>query len=217
MKPNLLLKRILFMGIFLILTHLSSFAQNKTITGKVTSTGNAPVEGVSVTVKGSQSGVVTKGDGSFSIPVPTGSVVLVFSSVGYVTQEVPVGDRDVVNTSLEESSEKLTDIVVVGYGTQKKREVTSAVTSVSSEQFNKGNISDVAQLLQGKVAGLSIARAGGNPNGGFAIRLRGLSTLGANTQPLVVLDGQIGADLNSVDPNDIKSIDVLKDGSAAAI
>lgn len=217
MKPNLLLKRILFMGIFLVLTHLSSFAQNKTITGKVTSTGNAPVEGVSVTVKGSQSGVVTKNDGSFSIPVPPGSVVLVFSSVGYVTQEVPVGDRDVVNTSLEESSEKLTDIVVVGYGTQKKREVTSAVTSVNSEQFNKGNISDVAQLLQGKVAGLSIARAGGNPNGGFAIRLRGLSTLGANTQPLVVLDGQIGADLNSVDPNDIKSIDVLKDGSAAAI
>lgn len=217
MRNILLSKKMPLLGILILFLSLSLSAQNRTITGKVNAKTGTAVEGASVTVKGSQTGVTTKGDGSYSIQVPAGTVVLVFSYVGYVTQEVPVGDRSEVTVSLEESSEKLTDIVVVGYGTQRKREVTSAVTSVNSEQFNKGNISDVAQLLQGKVAGLSIARAGGNPNGGFAIRLRGLSTLGANTQPLVVLDGQIGADLNTVDPNDIKSIDVLKDGSAAAI
>src|SRR6185369_8258262 len=97
------------------------------------------------------------------------------------------------------------------------KEVTSAVATVPAEQFNKGNIGDVAQLLQGKVAGLSIARAGGNPNGGFTIRLRGLSTLGANTAPLIVVDGQVGADINTVDPNDIQSMDVLKDAASAAI
>ena len=107
--------------------------------------------------------------------------------------------------------------MVTGYGTQRKKEITSAITSISAEQFNKGNINDVAQLLQGKVAGLSIARPGGDPNGGFEIRLRGLSTIGAGTSPLVVIDGQVGADLNSIDPNDIKTIDVLKDGSSAAI
>jgi iron complex outermembrane receptor protein len=111
----------------------------------------------------------------------------------------------------------LNEVVVVGYGTQKKREITSAITRVDAEQFNKGNISDVSQLLQGKVAGLSISKPGGDPNAAFTIRLRGLSTLGANTSPLIVIDGQIGADINSVDPNDIASMDVLKDGSSAAI
>lgn len=111
----------------------------------------------------------------------------------------------------------MTDVVVVGYGTQRKKEVTAAITSVSAEQFNKGNISDVSQLLQGKVAGLSISRPGGNPNGGFTLRLRGLSTLGANTSPLIVVDGQVGADINTIDPNDIQSIDVLKDAASGAI
>jgi iron complex outermembrane receptor protein len=104
-----------------------------------------------------------------------------------------------------------------GYGTQRRREVTSAITTVKAEQFNKGNITDVGQLLQGKVAGLSVSRAGGDPNAGFTLRLRGLSTIGQNTGPLIVLDGLVGADINSVDPNDIKSFDILKDGSAAAI
>ncbi|NJL76631.1 MAG: TonB-dependent receptor plug domain-containing protein, partial [Saprospiraceae bacterium] len=109
------------------------------------------------------------------------------------------------------------EVVVTGYGTAKAKEVTSAITSIKAEDFNKGNISDPTQLLQGKVAGLTISRPGSNPNGGFNIRLRGLGTLGANTQPLVIIDGVLGADLNTVDPNDIASIDVLKDASAAAI
>src|SRR4030095_5588755 len=130
---------------------------------------------------------------------------------------MPVGNKTTIDLQLTPLAGALNEVVVVGYGTLKRKEVTSAVATVNASQFNKGNISDVAQLLQGKVAGLSISRPGGDPNGGFAIRLRGLSTLGANTQPLIVLDGQIGADINTVDPNDIKSMDILKDGSAAAI
>jgi iron complex outermembrane receptor protein len=105
----------------------------------------------------------------------------------------------------------------VGYGTQEKKELTSAVASVKSEDFNKGTVNDPVQLLQGKVAGLNITRPGGNPNGGFNVRLRGVSTFGANSEPLIVIDGVIGGSLNTVDPNDIASIDVLKDASAAAI
>jgi iron complex outermembrane receptor protein len=122
-----------------------------------------------------------------------------------------------VDIKLITVSGQLNDVVVVGYGTQRKREVTAAVTSVSAEQFNKGNVPDVAQLLQGKVAGLSISHPGGDPNAGFAIRLRGLSTLGANASPLVVVDGQVGVDINTVDPNDIQNMDVLKDAASAAI
>ena len=106
--------------------------------------------------------------------------------------------------------------VVVGYGTQKRREVTSSIASVKSDEFNKGNVDNPVQLIQGKVAGLSISKPGGDPNGAFDITW-GLSTIGANLGPLVVIDGVIGGSLDNVDPNDIESINVLKDGSAAAI
>ena len=116
------------------------------------------------------------------------------------------------------AGELLDEIVVVGYGTQKEKEITSSVTSVDAEDFNQGPINDPAQLLQGKVAGLQVYNRGGDPNGqSNVIRLRGISTVGANTEPLVVVDGIIGASLANVDPNDIESISVLKDGSAAAI
>jgi iron complex outermembrane receptor protein len=111
----------------------------------------------------------------------------------------------------------LNEVIVVGYGTQERKEITSAVTSVKAENFNQGTVNDPRQLLQGKVAGLNIARPGGNPNGGFNMRLRGISSIGENAEPLVVIDGVIGGSLATVDPNDIESMDVLKDGSAAAI
>lgn len=208
---------IIFPILLVLFAPLSLLAQNKKVSGKVLSQANTPLSSVSIQVKGTNMGTTSDVDGNFTISVPGNSSVLIFSSVGYLTQEVTVGDQLVMEVKLTESADRLADVVVVGYGTQKKREVTSAVATVNADQFNKGNINDVAQLLQGKVAGLSISRAGGNPNGGFDIRLRGLSTLGANTSPLVVLDGQVGADLNTVDPNDIASISVLKDGSSAAI
>jgi iron complex outermembrane receptor protein len=187
------------------------------VKGRITDAVNQPIQGVSVVEKGTNNGTSTDASGNFAITVTNGDATLVLTSVGFRTTEVPVNNRTQIAVTLEQETAKLNEVVVVGYGTQRRREVTSAVTTVTSEQFNKGNISDVAQLLQGKVAGLSIARTGGNPNGGFAIRLRGLSTLGANTSPLIVVDGQVGADINTVDPNDIQSIDVLKDAASAAI
>ena len=198
-------------------------ASKGVIKGTVTDSKGTTLPGVTVKLDGAVSlSKSTDVNGAYSFSnLPPGNYTLTFTFIGFAVISKPLtladGQESTVNTVLSESTNKLDEVVVVGYGTQKKREVTSAITTVNAEQFNKGNISDVAQLLQGKVAGLSIARPGGDPNGGFAIRLRGLSTLGANTQPLVVLDGQVGADINTIDPNDIKSIDVLKDGSAAAI
>jgi TonB-dependent starch-binding outer membrane protein SusC len=205
-----------FLALFILLLSNATFAQ-KTVHGIVKDNENTPLPGVSITVKGSNVGTTTGAAGNYTITVPGNTAVLIFSFVGLPSQEVEVGERTSIDISFALDMSKLNEVVVVGYGTQKRKEVTSAVTSVSSEQFNKGNIGDVAQLLQGKVAGLSIARPGGNPNGGFTIRLRGLSTLGANTSPLIVIDGQVGADINTVDPNDIQTMDVLKDAASAAI
>lgn len=192
-------------------------AQTKTVTGTVTGGDDGlGIPRANVTVKGTTRGTPTDLDGNYTIDV-SADETLVFSFIGYVPQEVLVGNQTTINIVLQPDVAMLDEVVVVGYGSQEKKEITSAVASIKPEDFNKGNISDPTQLLQGKVAGLSITRPGGDPNGGFNIRLRGLSTFGANSSPLIVLDGVPGADLNNIDPNDIASIDVLKDGSAAAI
>lgn len=192
-------------------------AQQKTVTGKVTSQSEGNLPGVYVVVRGTSTGVITDAEGNFSITVPGPDAVLAFSFIGYTSQEITVGSGSVFNVVLEPSISTLGEIVVTGYGTQKKKEITSAISSVRSDDFNKGNLNTPEQLIVGKVAGLSISKAGGDPNGGYTIRLRGLSTIGANTQPLVVIDGVIGGSLENVDPNDIESMSVLKDGSAASI
>ncbi|MBX2926977.1 MAG: SusC/RagA family TonB-linked outer membrane protein [Saprospiraceae bacterium] len=193
-----------------------AFAQ-RTISGTVTDAASKePLIGANVLVVGTSSGTITDIDGTYSISVPAGATELEFSYTGYNSQKVTIGTSNSVDVSLS-AGRLLDEVVVVGYGTQKSKEVTSSVTSVKAEDFNRGNVNDPAQLIQGKVAGLSIARPGADPNGGFTVRLRGLSTLGANTQPLIIIDGLIGGSLNLVDPNDIETIDVLKDGSAAAI
>lgn len=214
MRKKLLHYVAALLAMLLTFSHIS-FAQT-TVRGTVTDNGR-PLSGVSVTVKGTSVGTTTNDQGAYTISVPANRGTLVITNVGYQAQEVQVNGRSSVDVPLTAASGQLNEIVVTGYGTQRRREVTSAITTVNAEQFNKGNITDVAQLLQGKVAGLSISRPGGNPNQGFDIRLRGLSTIGANAQPLVVLDGQVGADLNTVDPNDIASVDILKDASSAAI
>jgi iron complex outermembrane receptor protein len=195
-----------------------AYGQGRTVTGTVIDgDDNSPLPGVSILVKGTNQGTTTDIEGKFSVSVPEGSDVLVFSYVGYTSQEVAIAGRSNISVTMALDTKALGEVVVIGYGVQDKKEITSAVASVKSEDFNRGNVNDVGQLLQGKVAGLSVTRAGGNPNQGFNIRLRGLSTIGASTGPLIIIDGVIGADLNSVDPNDIETMDVLKDGSAAAI
>jgi TonB-dependent starch-binding outer membrane protein SusC len=193
-------------------------AQSRSISGTVMDARlGDPVPGATVIVKGTTRGAATDLDGKFTLPLQAGDQVLVISFVGYLTQEIEIGNQSTITINLQEDIQSLQEAVVIGYGSQDKKEITSAVVGVKPEDFNRGNVSNPAQLLQGKVAGLSITRPGGNPNAGFNVRLRGLSTFGANSSPLIVLDGVIGASLENVDPNDIQSIDVLKDGSAAAI
>ena len=196
-------------------------AQTKAVAGKIVDAKDgSAISGITVTAvtaSGKKVAAVSSNDGTYKVASAEVITRIVVSGVGFEQQDLAVGKNTTLNVSLTSSVASLGDVVVVGYGTQKKKEITSAITRISAEEFNKGNVNDVAQLLQGKVAGLSIARPGGNPNEGFSIRLRGLSTIGANTSPLVVVDGVVGADLNSIDPADIKSVDVLKDGSAAAI
>ncbi len=174
-----------------------------------------PLPGATVIVSGTNTGTVADFDGNYSISANAGDV-LVFSFVGFTAQEVTVGNQDTIDVVLVPSNE-LEEVLVTGYGSQQQKEITSAVVSVGSESFNKGAINDASELLQGKVAGLTIYNRGGNPNASSTIRLRGLSTIGANSSPLVVIDGVVGASLDNVDPSDIESFNVLKDASAAAI
>ncbi|MBN8652724.1 MAG: SusC/RagA family TonB-linked outer membrane protein [Cytophagales bacterium] len=213
-KLYLLVRRCLTVA--LIFGTLTSFAQ-QTVTGKVTAADDGSgIPGVNVLEKGTTNGTVSDTEGNFRISVGA-NATLVFSFVGYASQEVAVGGQSVVNVSLQSDVTALSEVVVVGYGSQDKKEITGSVVSLSSEQFNRGNVNDPRQLLQGKVPGLSIYNRGGNPNSSATFRLRGISTIGSNSQPLIVIDGVLGASLDNVDPNDIESINVLKDGSAAAI
>lgn len=193
-----------------------SVSAQKVISGTVTdAANNDPLIGANVLIKGTGTGTITDIDGTYSLRASEGDV-LIFSYAGYTDQEITVGASGTINIALA-AGRLLDEVVVVGYGTQRTKEVTSAVVSVSKEQFNQGPISDPAQLLQGKVSGLQIYNRGGDPNRASTIRMRGISTVGANVEPLIVIDGIIGASLQNVDPNDIESMDVLKDGSAAAI
>ena len=192
--------------------------QQKTVTihGTVKDTHGEALVGVSVLEKGTTNGAATNLNGQFTLNVKGSSSVLVVSYVGYQGKEITVGSQRQLTIILQEESEVLKDAVVIGYGTQRKGDVTSAIASVKAEDFTTGNIGDAGQLIKGKVAGLSITKGNGDPNEESAIRLRGvISLLGDNT-PLVLIDGVEG-DLTSVAPEDIASIDVLKDASAAAI
>lgn len=206
--------------LFLLLTLLSfsltALAQQK-ITGKVKDSSGEPVIGASVVVKDNKTmGTITDFDGNFSLDVPSGSV-LVISYIGYVTQEVPVTGKKSLDIMLKEDTKTLDEVVVIGYGTQRKGDVTSSVASVKADNFVKGAVKDVGQLIQGKVAGLAITNPSGDPTGNTQIKLRGTNTIGgANTDPLVLIDGIPGS-LSTVAPEDVESVDVLKDGSAAAI
>ena len=194
-----------------------TFGQAKTIKGKVTSATEGPLPGVNIVLQGTQQGTMTDAGGNYTISVPGPQAVLVYSFISYTPQSITVGTQSTIDVVLAPALSALNEVVVTGYGTQKKREVTSSITSVKSDEFNKGSVQSPVALIQGKVSGLSISKAGGDPNGSYDIRLRGMSTIGANLGPLVIVDGVIGGDLNNVDPNDIESINVLKDGSAAAI
>ncbi|MBC3540139.1 SusC/RagA family TonB-linked outer membrane protein [Rufibacter sediminis] len=190
--------------------------QDRPVSGVVTSADDgSPLVGVSVSVKGGTAGVMTDVQGKYQISVPN-NAVLVFSYIGYSSQEVPVSNRSQIDLKLATDRQQLDEVVVIGYGTQRKGDVTSAVAGVDREDFVQGAVRDAAQLVQGKVAGLRVTTPSGDPNGNTQINLRGISSIQGSSSPLVIIDGVPG-DLNTVAPEDIESVDVLKDGSAAAI
>lgn len=187
------------------------------VTGKLVDSEGKPAAGVSIQEKGTNNGTSSKDDGTFSLTVTSDNAILVISGIGYITQEVPVKGNMVLNITMELLNKEMSQVVVIGYGTQRKGDVTSSVATVKAENFVKGTVLDAGQLIQGKVAGLSVSSPSGDPTSGTQILLRGNTTLvGANANPLVLIDG-IPGDLKTVAPEDIESVDVLKDGSAAAI
>jgi len=188
------------------------------ITGKVLGPDGQPIPGVTIVVKGTTNGTTTGTDGTFSLNAPETAGTLVFSFIGYTNQERPFTGPGNFNITMAEDAKALEEVVVVGYGTQKKADVTGATATVTAKDLNAGVINNPLQAVQGKVSGLNIVSAGGDPtNNRPSIRLRGTSSLSAGSEPLIVIDGVAGADLNSVAPEDIASVDVLKDASAAAI
>jgi TonB-linked SusC/RagA family outer membrane protein len=213
--------------LLLIISHGYLFAQQATITGVVKSApDNLGMPGVSVRLKGTTTATSTDPNGNFTIKIPTASGILEFSFVGYKTQEVSVSSSTTLNISLLEDAATLNDVVVVGYGTTRKQDLTGSVAVIGTKDFQKGSISTPEQMLSGKVSGVAITSNSGQPGAGSTIRIRGGSSLNASNDPLFVIDGVpletggvSGASnpLSFINPNDIESFTVLKDASAAAI
>ncbi|MGV3503258.1 MAG: SusC/RagA family TonB-linked outer membrane protein [Adhaeribacter sp.] len=191
---------------------------DQTITGKVTSAASGEaLPGVTVLVKGTQNGVSTDAEGKFSLSVPDAGAVLLFSYIGHVNKEVTVGSRSVVNVALEEDAKALEEVVVVGYATQKKVNVSGSVAMVTSEVLANRPVTSVSSALQGSLPGLTAVSASGFPGAsGASLRVRGTGTLN-NSNPFIVVDGIPDVDINSLNPEDIESVSVLKDAASAAI
>jgi TonB-dependent starch-binding outer membrane protein SusC len=226
MKKNMKKLFKVFSGTFAVLLFSMAAIAQTVITGKVTdSKDGSPMTGVTVTIKGVRSSTQTNADGTYKVTAPSGAVVLVFTSVGFASQQKTVTGTT-ADVSLVASGQQLNDLVVVAYGTRKKSDLTSSITSISAKDFQKGAISSSEQLLQGKVAGLQITTGGGSAGGGSTIRIRGGSSISAGNDPLIVIDG-VPVDnnnlpgsanlLNTINPNDIESMSVLKDASATSL
>ncbi|MCG8309042.1 MAG: TonB-dependent receptor [Cytophagales bacterium] len=193
-------------------------AQNIQITGSVTSSEDeAGLPGVNVIVQGTSTGTVTDVDGNYTLEVPGIASVLVFSSVGYIQEEVAVGSRTVIDMVMTPDVTALEEIVVVGYGTMKKSDLTGSLTSVSSDDYQVQPITRIDQALQGRAAGVAVTQTSGAPGAGYKIRIRGANSISGNNAPLYVVDGLVVGDINSINVNDIASMEVLKDASATAI
>ncbi|GGG76213.1 SusC/RagA family TonB-linked outer membrane protein [Parapedobacter pyrenivorans] len=195
--------------------HLGFAQQSTTLRGKVLDETGVPIAGASLSLQGTQTATATDESGNFTIQY-TSPAVLVVTALGFVGEDVNLSNQTTLTIRLLANEETLEEVVVVGYGTQRRGEVTSAISSVKAEDFTKGTVRDAAQLIQGKVAGMRITTPSGDPTGSTQINLRGLNSINGSQNPLVLIDGVPG-DIATVAPEDIESVDVLKDGSAAAI
>jgi len=235
MTTTRLLRVLLLCPLFMLIVQ-QSWAQTKTVTGKVSDEKGNPVAGASVLAKGTNIGTSTNATGDFTLGVPTSATTLVISYVGYTSQEVDITSSTNVSVSLKPDNSTLSDVVVVGYGTARRKDLTGSVASVKEKDFNKGVITAPDQLIQGKAAGVLVINNTGQPGGSTTIRIRGTSSIRSGNQPLFVIDGvplsggsarpgasggDYGSDggnpLNFINPNDIASMEILKDASATAI
>ncbi|MDP4247643.1 MAG: carboxypeptidase-like regulatory domain-containing protein, partial [Bacteroidota bacterium] len=231
-----LLARVAAFSLLCVLFTLTAFSQTKTITGTITDDKGAPVQGATVTVKGSRTGTSTHSDGGFSLTVPATAKTLVVSSVGFEQREIAIGDQSTINVSLAPASSSLNEVVVIGYGTSQRKDITGSVASVRAKDFNKG-VTSPEELLIGKVAGLQVADNSGQPGGTTITKIRGNNSIVSGNNPLYVID-QVPIDATSplppnqntgigssvsnnpllfINPGDISQIDILKDASSAAI
>lgn len=192
-------------------------AQVRQLTGKVTGEGAGELPGVSIVVKGTQRGTVTDANGDYTLPLPAGeTVTLTFSFLGYQSQDIVPGAQTRLDVSLKPSDNALSEVVVVGYGTQRKKDLTGAISSIGARDVGGRQTLQVSDALQGSVAGVSVTRSSGAPGSGSSILIRGITTIGTNS-PLVIVDGVPVASIDNVNPGDVENITVLKDAASAAI
>jgi len=193
--------------------------QSKKVSGKVTDKSGISLPGVSVVVKGTTTGIITDSDGKFSLNVPANATTLQFSFVGMQTQEIAIADKTEINVSLLDETTAIDEVVAIGYGTSKKKDLTGSVSNISAEKLLDRPAFNVAQAIGGKVAGIKIIERTGAPGGNAMIRIRGTNSINSNNDPLFVVDGVVGVAnaLGILNPNEIESMDVLKDASATAI
>ncbi|MCW3082209.1 SusC/RagA family TonB-linked outer membrane protein [Segetibacter sp.] len=218
-------RQVYFLVLPLLLFSAQLFGQDRTVTGRVVDSIGGGIQNASVVVKGGRAGTQTGADGTFSFKVPEGASALTISSVGFAPKEVSIATAGTVNVTLAAASTALSEVVVVGYGTQRKRDVTGAIATVTEKEFQKGNITSPEQMIAGKVAGVQITSSGGAPGSGSRILIRGGASLNASNDPLIVIDGVpveggvagSANPLNMINPNDVESFTILKDPSAAAI
>jgi TonB-linked SusC/RagA family outer membrane protein len=203
-------------------------AQDRTVRGRVTTETAEPLVGVNVALKGTNRGTTTDAQGQYSLAVPAGSATLTFSSVGYATQDVAVGNRTTLDVTMQPSDRSLDEVVVVGYGTQRKIETTGSIASVKADELLQLPVANVTQGIQARVAGVQITQNSAAPGGSASVRIRGTNSINGTSEPLYVIDGiqiSVGIDGNSnnlnplsqINPNDIESVEILKDASATAI
>ena len=212
--------------IFLVIIGVcANMRAQTTITGKVVDTeSKSPLIGATVTVKNTTRGALTDENGQYSVNVPEGATTLVFTYVGFASQEVEIAGQSVIDVSMVEGATSLEEVVVVGYGTQKKTNVTGSIVSVQSEEIARVQSPSFDVAMQGKVPGVYVTTNGGQPGGGVFVRIRGIGSIN-NSNPLYVIDGVIVGAGNSensnplatINPNDIESIDILKDAASTAI
>jgi TonB-dependent starch-binding outer membrane protein SusC len=188
------------------------------LTGKVTDENSEPIPGVSVAIKGTNQGTITDVNGIYNINAENSNVTIIISYIGYLSQEISLGGRSILNVQLQPSNEQLSEIVVVGYGTQNKKDLTGAMGSIQAKDIVRANPVQAANALQGQVAGVNITRVNSRPGSSFNITIRGVQNFDSDLNaPLVVIDGVIGGSMDNLNPADIASMDVLKDASSTAI